>query len=122
MDGGCCRAEWGGESGEVVGVACEDVLAEPDGADDEVGVDDVGGSGSPEEASDRSSVVERVHRNGLDEGTEACLSGVSPDLGQDGMGGVQRGFGAAGGSEEGMGVLLAAVDGDEEAGVQDHRL
>lgn len=95
VDGGCCGAEWGGELGEVVGVAGEDVVAEPEGADDEVGVDDVGGSGLGEEASDGVSVVERVHRNGLDEGSEACLSWVSPDLGQDRVGGVQRGSGAA---------------------------
>jgi len=103
VDCGCCWAKGGGESIEVVGVAGEDVVVESHGADDEVGVDDVGGSGLGEEVADGSSVVEGVDGDGVDEGGEAGLSWTSPDLGYDRVGGVERSPGTACGSQEGVG-------------------
>ena len=87
-------AEHRGQSGDVVGVAGEDVMSEADGADDEVRVDDIGCLGSGEQAADGPTVIEGVDRDCLQESRKACLTrGVSPDLGDDRMCGVQRSSG-----------------------------
>ena len=122
VDGGRCWTKNGAEVCEVVGVAGEDVLAEADGGDDEVGVDDVGGSGLGEELADWASVVEWVDHDGFEEGGKAGLAGSgAPYLCQHGVGGVECSLGLGCGCDKGVGCSFAAIDGDEESCVKDHR-
>ena len=81
MDRGGGRSERCAKRHEVVGVAGQDVVAEPNCGDHQVGVDDVCCSGLTEELSDWPAVIERVDRDGFEECSESGLSGtVAPYL------------------------------------------
>lgn len=122
MDRGGGRSECCAERREVFWVAGQDVVAQANGGDHQVGVDDVCCSGLSEELSDLAAVVERVDRDGLEECRESGLSGsVAPHLPDDGVGGVESGFGSACSGQERVGGLITPVDGDEEPGVENHR-
>ncbi len=97
-------------------------MAEADGGDHEVGVDDVSGSCLGKELTDWAAVVEWVDHNGFEEGRKAGLAGSgSPDLCHHGVGGVKRSVGSGCGCHECVGCSFAAIDGDEEPCVEDHR-
>jgi hypothetical protein len=92
VDGRGGGAEHRGEGRDVVRVTGEDVVAEADGADDQVGVHDIGGPGLGEKASDGPAVVEGMNGDGFQEVGQAGLTrAVTPDLGDDGVCGVQCG-------------------------------
>ncbi len=121
MDGRRGDAEGGGEGFEVVWVSGEDVVAELQSQEHEVSVDDVSGVGEAEELADSGTVIEGMHGQRLDEGREAGLAGAAtPDLTEDGMGGVQGRAGPLGSGEERSGGLFAAIDRDQDVGVEDH--
>jgi len=122
MDCWGCGAQWSGEGREIFGVAGEDVVSQTECTYDEVSVDDIGCVGLGKEPPHGPGVVERVDGDGLQECRQSGLSrSVSPDLGYDGVGGVERCLGSLCGCEEDTGAVLAAVDGDEESGIKNHR-
>ncbi len=93
MDCGGGRAEHGRQRGEVVWVAGEDVVAQPQCNDHQVGIDDVCGLGLGEKAANGTAVFEGVDSDGLEECREACLAGsISPNLSNDRVRGVESGF------------------------------
>ena len=57
VDRGGCRAERGADGGEVFGVAGQDVVPQPQGQDDEVGVDDIRRARERQEPAGRYAVV-----------------------------------------------------------------
>lgn len=74
------------ERAEVVVIGADDVLAGLGGEEREVGVDHIGGSRDREEAADRTSVVEGVEGQGVEEASEVGLARTaSPHLAQDRM-------------------------------------
>jgi hypothetical protein len=92
MDDRGCRAEHRCQGRDVVWVAGEYVVAEADGADDEMGVCDIWSVGLGEQAADGPTVIEGMNGDGLQEGRQAGLTlAVSPDLGDNGVCGVQPG-------------------------------
>jgi len=87
-----------------------------------VSIDDIGCVGLGKKAPYRTGVVEGVDGDGLQECRQSGLSRpVSPDLGYDGVGGVECCLGSLCCCEEDTGAVLAAVDGDEESGIKNHR-
>lgn len=104
------------------GVGGEDVVAESHHAGDEVGACDVAGVRAGEEATDGPAVVEWMDGDGVEERRQTGLAcAVPPDLRHDGVGGVQRRPGANRCGEQDVRVPIAAVDRDEEPGIEDHR-
>lgn len=68
MDCGGRPAEWSAQGCEVIGVAHEDIIVEPEGEQDEVAVDDIRRAGGGEEPTDRRAVVQGVQGDRLQEG------------------------------------------------------
>jgi len=117
-----CGTQRSGEDREIFGVAGEDVVSQTECTYDEVCVDDIGGVGLGKETPHGPGVVERMDGDGLQERRQSGLSRpISPDLGYDGVSGVERCLGSLRCCEENTGAALAAVDGDEESGVKNHK-
>ncbi len=116
------RSEHSGERRQVIGVAGQDIVTQPNGCDHEVGIDHIGGSGLSEEASDRSTVVQRVNQDRLEERCQTGLPrAMSPHLRHDWVGCMQRSAASRRGGKERVSGSFAPVDGDQEASVENHR-
>ena len=89
MDRGAGRSERSAERREVVWVSGQDVVAQTNRSDHQVGVDDVCCFGVTKELSDRAAVIEWVDLDRLEECRESGLSGsVAPYLPYDRLSGV----------------------------------
>lgn len=106
---------------DVFGIAGQHIALESHRHGDEMGVHDIGRLGAREQVPHCWSIVEWMHRQGLDKRREPGLSGaIAPDLCKDRMRCVQRGLKSAV-CKDGLCRILAPICRDQEAGVEDHR-
>ena len=108
----------GGERSEVVNVAGQDRFRAACGYHDEVGVDDVAGARAPQQAPDLGSVVQSDNDHRLQKSREACLSTITPHLGDDGVRCGQWRLVDERRSEEFLRSAFTSIDRDEEPGVK----
>lgn len=81
--------EYGNQLGEIVRIAGQKVITEPEGQVDEMAVDDIRRARERQKPADRRTVIERVHRDRLEKSGQAGLARtVPPHLGYDRMAGM----------------------------------
>lgn len=109
----------GGEQLEVVHVAGQDRFAAAGGHDNEVGVDDVAGTGVRQQVSDFGSVIEADNDDCLQESREACLPGtITPHLRHNWVCRREWRLVDERGGEKHLRRVFTSIDGDEESGVK----
>ena len=115
------RAEHGDQLGEIVRIARQNVVPQPEGQLHEMPIYDVRRMRESQEPTDRRTVIKRVHRDRLEKRSQAGLAGpIPPYLGHNRMRRMQPRGRASDSREKDACGLIAAVDRDQYAGVKDH--
>ena len=115
------RTEHGNQLAEIVRIAGQDVVPQPEGRLDEMTVDDIRRARESQKPTDLRTVIERVHRDCLEKGGQAGLPRTVPsDLRDDRMARMQLCARASDSRDKDACSLIAAVDRDQHPGVKDH--
>ena len=120
-DGGRRRTQRRCQITEIVRVARQNLLTEPECQENKVSVNDIGGGRECQKTADRRTVVEGVYRECLDERRKPSLAGpIPPYLGNYGMRGLQCRLGRGVVDDEALCNVLTAVDRDQDPCIEDH--
>ena len=112
------RTEHGNQLGEIIRIAGQNVVLHPEGQMDEMTVDDIRRMSKSQKPTDLRTVIERVHRDCLEERGQAGLARtVSPYLRYYRMARMQAYAGAGDSGEEDPCGFFAAVDRNQHPGV-----